>query len=153
MQEYLICKNNNNSYQDNTSGFFRYFFRKRPCTLIPLSYFLLFYISKSILQLFRTSFNTIRRKILITNFLFLTDSPKSSNPFNGQNLLSMTKHFCRGSLICSSLIYIYTHIYIYIYIYTYIYIHIYIYIRLFLENVIHIAGKVIVISANIRGHG
>ena len=52
-----------------------------------------------ILQLFRTSFNTIWRKNFITNFPFLTDSPKFPHPLNDQNFLNMMKVFCWGYFI------------------------------------------------------
>ena len=52
----------------------------------------------SFLKLFRTSFNTIWRKIFITNFSFLTDSPKSPHPLNGQNLLNMVNVFVEAPL-------------------------------------------------------
>ena len=34
------------------------------------------------------------KKIVVTNFPFLMGSPKPPHPFNGQNLLSVTKVFC-----------------------------------------------------------
>ena len=38
------------------------------------------------------------KKIFVTNFHFLTDSPKPPNLLNRQNPLSVTKAFCWGSL-------------------------------------------------------
>ena len=50
------------------------------------------------LQLLRTKSNIFRKKIFTTNCHFLTDSPKPPKPFNSQNLLSVSKVFCWGSL-------------------------------------------------------
>ena len=49
------------------------------------------------MQFFRGSFNIIGKKIFITNFPFLTNSPESPIPhlLNSQNLLSMTNIFCQ----------------------------------------------------------
>ena len=51
-------------------------------------------------NLFLTSFNIVWKKIFVTNFPFLTDSPKLPTPLflDSQNLLSMTKIFCLYSL-------------------------------------------------------
>ena len=59
-----------------------------PCICNPFSQFL---------QFFRNSFEF--EKIFVTNFIFLMDSLKPLNPINSQNPLSMTKVFCRCSLI------------------------------------------------------
>ena len=68
-------------------------------TQLPVLLHQLLHQQISFLQLFRTLFNPIWRKIFITNFPFFTDSPKFPQPLNGQNLLSMMKVFCWGSLI------------------------------------------------------
>ena len=55
----------------------------------------------SVLQLFRTSFN-IMKKIFVTNFSCLMDS-LVGDLFNGQNSLSITKVFCWCSLTLKTL--------------------------------------------------
>ena len=62
-------------------------------------YSYLFYISFQTAAdiIFRATFHSTlsEKKILVTSFSFLTDSPKSLNPFNSQNLLkNMIKVFC-----------------------------------------------------------
>ena len=69
-------------------------------------YFLLFYVSfytsrHHFSQIIRTSFTIIwkKKKIFLANFPFSTDSLKPLHPLNGQNPLSVTKVFCRCSLM------------------------------------------------------
>ena len=69
-------------------------------------YFLLFllaFTSTDVISvfsyIFRTSFNIMWKNIFVTNFPFLIDSFKAPTPWlNCQNLISMTKVFCRCSL-------------------------------------------------------
>ena len=51
-------------------------------------------------QIIRTS-SLSQKKIIVTNFPFLTDSlkPQTPHPLNAQNPLNTTKAFCRCSLI------------------------------------------------------
>ena len=51
-------------------------------------------------NLFLTSFNIVWKKIFVTNFPFLTDSPELPTPLflNSQNLLSKMNKFCLYSL-------------------------------------------------------
>ena len=77
-------------------------------------FYFLFYISFGInryyfLQLFRTH-STLLKKIFVANFPFLTDSPKTSTPFNGQNLLIVTKVFCQFSLTCLLIFFIFKYL-------------------------------------------
>ena len=78
-----------------------------PPDLLFLVVFISFYVSRyhfshvsryHFSQFFRTSFRIICKKDFRHKFSFLTDSIKP--PLNCQNPLSVTKVFCRCSLIC-----------------------------------------------------
>ena len=70
-----------------------------PPDLLFLFIFISFYIIRyHFSQIFKTSFNIISKKYFCHEFSFLTDSLKPPQPLNGQNLLSVTKVFCRCSL-------------------------------------------------------
>ena len=70
--------------------------------LLFLVVFISFYISRyHFSQIFRTSFSIISKKDFLHKFSFLTDSLKHPHPLSGQNLLSVTKAFCRCSLALS----------------------------------------------------
>ena len=87
-------------------------------------------------QIFRTSFSIISKQDFRHKFYFLKDSLKHPHPLNSQNLLRVTKVFCRCSLTPSRKAFFFEikispilkllnktsnlHIYIYIYIYIYI---------------------------------
>ena len=76
----------------------------KSCKLQLTVFYFLFYIvlhfyisSYYFLQLFRTSFNIIWKRFLLQIFLF---KQIHSDPLNGRNLLSVTKHFSQFSLKC-----------------------------------------------------
>ena len=78
----------------------------KPLDLLFLFLFLLLVFTSAV-QISRTSFNIIWKKIFVTNFPFLASLLKSPHPFNGQNMLSLTvfKAFVDCSLILFLLIF------------------------------------------------
>ena len=72
----------------------------QPPDLLFLFVFISFYISRYYLsQISRTSFKNTWKKHFRYKFFFLTDLLRYPHTLNGQNLLSVTKDFCRCSLI------------------------------------------------------
>ena len=71
----------------------------QPLDLLFLVIFISFYINRyHFSQIFKTSFSIIWKKDFCQNFPFLMESLKLPTPLNNQNLLSMTRVFCRCSL-------------------------------------------------------